>query len=91
MSALLYAAMNNPDSEVVDMLIEAGAEDITDNSGRTALMLAARWNNAQVVKALLDAGANTLLRDNEGKSALDYAQENDKLKGTDIIGGLVRK
>lgn len=85
MTALLYAAMNNPDPGVVNALIDGGADDVKDNNGRNALMLAARWNAPEVVKALLDAGADVNARDNEHKSVLDYAMENEKLKDTGII------
>ena len=41
----------------------------------TALHCAARWGNIQVVEALLNAGADKALKANDGKTALDLAEE----------------
>lgn len=87
---LLYAAMNNHNPGVVDALIEYGAEDITDKAGRTALMLAAQWNVPEVVDVLIDAGTDIKAKDNEGHTALDYAYDNEKLKGTLTLQRLER-
>jgi ankyrin repeat protein len=40
----------------------------------TPLMWAARWGDAQRVDALVKAGATVTVRDNSGKSALDWAR-----------------
>ena len=85
MTALHYAAMDNPDPEMITVLIGAGAKDITNNSGRTALTLAAMMNNSDVVTALLDAGSDVHAKDMFGRTALDNARENTKLKGSPIL------
>jgi ankyrin repeat protein len=36
-----------------------------------------------VITTLLRAGADAKAKDNYGKTAFDYAQNNEKLKGTD--------
>ena len=47
-------------------------------------MFAARYNqNPEVIITLLKAGADAKKKDNEGKTAFDYAQKNASLKGTD--------
>jgi ankyrin repeat protein len=52
----------------------------------TPLMDAARRNpNPEVISVLLKAGADVNTKDNEGKTALDYAKENEELKGTQAI------
>ena len=52
----------------------------------TALMYAAMGNtNPEVIRVLLDAGADGKARDKNGKTAFDYAQDNEKLKGTDAL------
>ena len=66
-------------------LIEAGADDLTDNEGKTALIIAAKYSNAETVNALIDAGSYVKQKDNSGKTALDYAHNNPKLKGTDAL------
>jgi ankyrin repeat protein len=39
--------------------------------------------NPEVILALLNAGADAKLKDKEGMTALDYANSNYGLKGTD--------
>ncbi len=43
--------------------------------GWTALMLAARYNQNEVAKVLLECGANTDIKNNLGKTAWDYAKD----------------
>ncbi len=46
-------------------------------------MLAAEYNeNPAVVITLLNAGADGTIKSSEGETAFDYAQQNQKLKGT---------
>ena len=48
-------------------------------------MGAARVNdNPEVVKVLLDAGADGKLKSNEGKTALDYVEENPRVKDGEV-------
>ena len=85
MTPLLYAAMNNPDPEVINALIDAGADDTKSNNGDNAFILAARWNVPEVVEILIKAGANMTTINNYGKSAFDYAFENKKLEGSEVL------
>ncbi len=80
----MFAAEGNPNPDVISTLLKAGAGiDSTISDGRTALMLAAQFNqNPEIVTALLRAGANGKLKSKAGKTAYDYAEENEKLKGT---------
>ena len=50
--------------------------------GSTPLHLAAEFGNPEVIQPLLDAGADARLNDTVGKTPWDYAEENEKLKGT---------
>jgi hypothetical protein len=76
LTALLAAAMWNNDVDVIEVLLEAGAEvNAKDNDGRTALMWAVRNCNTEAVSALLDAGAGAKARDSDGKTALMLAEE----------------
>ena len=43
-------------------------------------MLASRWNTSRIIDTLLDAGADIAIKDDEGRQAADYAQENRNLK-----------
>ena len=73
--------------EEVRQLIQDGADVNAKNKDEvTPLMPAARNNsNPEVLTVLLDAGANAKAKDNEGKTALDYARENEKLKDTGAL------
>ena len=51
--------------------------------GWTALMYAAEAGAAETVRILLKAGADASVKDTDGKTAWDHAQDNEKLKGTD--------
>ncbi len=45
--------------------------DVQDKNGKTALHYAAEANSPDMVLALVDAGANVLIKDKEGKMAVD--------------------
>jgi len=67
------------------VLLKAGA-NITDwdKDGMTVLMYAAAENqNPEALVALLKASADAKAKDNAGKTALDYGEDNEKLKDTD--------
>ena len=81
---LLHAAvkaMVQPDGAVVAALPDAAAAiDVnhTTINGNTPLIIASYWGRTEVVRVLLAAGADKDLRSNGGKTALDYAIEQNK-------------
>ena len=83
----------NPDPEVLRVLIENGADvNAADKDGLTSLMLAAMVNpNPEALRILIENGANVAVRDKYGHIALDYANRNEKLKGTDALNLLREK
>jgi len=63
---------------VIKRLLEAGAKpDKKGSMGATALMFAAASGQAGAVEALLAAGADPRIWDNENKTARDHAVENN--------------
>jgi len=75
----LYWAVSGNHSEIVALLLQAGASvNNQDVSGRTALMEAARIGNLAMMQRLIRAGADRALQDNKGKTALDYAVEGTR-------------
>lgn len=85
-TALMKAASNNENPEVITIFVEAGAviNACDDFGSRTALMWAAYQNqNQEVVVRLLKNGADPKAKCKEGKTALNYANENIHLKNTD--------
>lgn len=66
-TALFFAK----DKEVVDMLVDAGADvDARAEDGITPLMRACLGLNIEVARALLESGADPNLRDDEGRTVL---------------------
>lgn len=49
--------------------------NLRTKTGDTALIAAASWGQTEVVKRLLDAGADKSVRNEKGKTALDIARE----------------
>ena len=90
-SPLMLAAKYNQNAEVITVLLKAGASVDRKNKygGKTALMYAATSNmNPGVIAVLLKAGANGKLKSSDDKTAFDYADGNDKLKGTEAYNAL---
>jgi ankyrin repeat protein len=59
---------------VIDLLLKAGAEvNASDDRGRTALMMAAELDHADVVDLLIKSGADRNLRDKAGKTVFDLS------------------
>lgn len=72
--ATLAAVEGYSHSVVASTLIELGADvDLVDFEGNTPLMHAARTGKADIVEELLNAKANCLARNIDGKTALDLA------------------
>ena len=87
---LMFAAFSNKNPDVISTLVNAGAKiDDRDEGGMTPLMLAAIQNqNPDVITALLKAGADASLKSKANKTALDYAQDNNAIKGTSAYAEL---
>ena len=75
------------DRSVVATLVEAGAEiDVRNDLGRTPLHQAALFRTAPVVEALLDAGADPRLIDNEFERPADLAERNPRIdENSDVM------
>src|SRR5260370_41744778 len=70
----LHVAAGNAWSDLVDLLIESGANVQARNiMGDTPLHTAAHYSNTQAANALLTHGANINEHDNDGETPLMYA------------------
>jgi uncharacterized protein len=76
-SALMLAASNNHD-DLVELLVSAGADlnQVEQTGGFTALIWASQLGHTASVKRLLNAHADTTIKDFDGMSASDRAREN---------------
>jgi len=61
---------------IADLLIEKGADvNATNKNGTSPLIFATQYEKENVIMSLLNASANKTIKDNEGKTAYDYALE----------------
>lgn len=78
----LHYAAASPEAESEDMvrlLLEHHAYiDAASPNQTTPLMMAARYGSSAVVKLLLKEGADTSLRNEQGLTAMDFAQAADR-------------
>lgn len=84
----LMMAINRDDLEIIQYILDLGAHINYQNSqsaGQTPLMLAASVGNGEVVTLLLERGAEIWLEDNEKKTALYYADINEKKVAREIL------
>ena len=87
----LLSVVDSASVEEVTRLIQEGADvnAVTDDgqtSGVTPLMFAARNNsNLEVLQVLIENGADVNAADSDSKRALDYAEENEALRGSDAL------
>lgn len=92
-TVLLYAASNNNIDEkdrlsICSSLIQAGAkiDDRTSSKGYSALTYAVKDCDLNLVKLLLDSGADTTLRDNQQQGILHHVIESGpSLKITELL------
>ena len=87
LTVLMAASESNSDSDVIQFLINSGA-NVNEKmfAGMTALLWASwKTSNPKVVEVLLYAGAHISDEADNGKRAVDYAYMNENLAGTEII------
>jgi ankyrin repeat protein len=92
--APLHYAASNPEPVSVDMvrlLLEHYAYiDAESPNKSTPLMMAARYGRDPVVQLLLEEGADPLLRNEQGLSAIDFARQVDRAASVELIAKQVR-
>jgi ankyrin repeat protein len=72
--------------EMVELLLEENAYiDAASPNETTPLMMAARYGHRDSVRALLEAGADVSLRNQQGLAALDFAVESSRRDVADLI------
>ncbi len=73
-------------TKIIKILLDRGANTgVKDINGMTALICAAWYCEAETINILIDAGSNVKHKDIYGKTVLNYAWNNDNLKGSSAL------
>jgi uncharacterized protein len=75
------------DVEAVKKFVTYGVNVNETSNGLTPLMLAARYNNVEIVKVLLANGADKKYKDEKGNDAMKYAEMS---KAADVLEVLMK-
>lgn len=88
----LHYAASNGHLAIMSLLLDNNAYiDAESPNGTTPLMMAALYGSASSVKLLLEAGADPLLKNQQGLSAIDFAQRGSRIESVEIIAAFVRQ
>jgi len=89
--APLHYAATNGHIDVMNLLLDENAYiDAASPNGTTPLMMAAHYGTPSAVKLLLEAGADPMLKNDQGLSALDFANRASRTDSAHIISAFVR-
>jgi len=89
--APLHYAATNGHLELMQLLLDESAYvDAESPNGTTPLMMAAHYGTVQAVRLLLDAGADPLLKNQLGLTAMDFAHRANRADVADMIAAAVR-
>ncbi len=89
--APLHYASTRGHLDIMTFLLDQNAYiDAASPNGTTPLMMAAFYGTPSAVKLLLEAGADPLLKNTQGLSAIDFAQRNNRADSAEIIAAFVR-
>ncbi len=87
----LHYAASNGHLAIMSLLLENHAYiDAESPNGTTPLMMAALYGSASAVKLLLEAGADPLLKNQQGLTAIEYAQRASRAESVEIIAAFIR-
>lgn len=87
----LHYAATSGHLQIMNLLLENHAYiDAASPNGSTPLMMAAMYGTPSAVKLLLEAGADPLLKNDLGLTAIDFAQRANRKETVDIIAAFVR-
>jgi uncharacterized protein len=90
--APLHYAATRGDLQIMELLLEHHAFiDAESPNGSTPLMMAAHYGTPAAVKLLLEAGADTAMRNQLGLAAIDFANRAGRTDAAELIGQYVRR
>ena len=84
---LLTVATRSAAADIVKLLLKNKIFNINakDNNGLTALMEAADWGHKNIAKLLIDAGADVSIKNSEGRTARDIAEQKNHQEIVDLL------
>ena len=87
----LHYAASAGQTEVISLLLENHAYvDAESPNGSTPLMMASMYGTPAAVKLLLDEGADPSLKNQQGLTAIDFAQRANRDDTVQMIGKTIR-
>ena len=86
-SALLQAVSSGDATRVSSMIADGADVNATNDGGQTLLILAIVSAQHHLLRLLLEAGANPLLRDSTGLNAIDWAERKGRIDLAQLLAG----
>jgi uncharacterized protein len=83
--APLVVAISKGEIETVKQFIESGTKVNKKLNGLTPLMYAARYNKVEIIKYLLQKGADREIKDSQGFTALNYAELSNAYEAIAVL------
>lgn len=87
----LFVAISKGDVATVKKFVEYGVDVNESKNGMTPLMYAARYNNAEIAKFLIEKGADISAKDNNGFTALKLAEGGKATQVAEVIKAASKK
>ncbi|WP_281224989.1 ankyrin repeat domain-containing protein [Flavobacterium aquiphilum] len=81
----LSVAIRKGDMETVKKFVEYGADVNENSNGLSPLMIAARYNKVEIIKFLLSKGARLNEKDENGFTALKYAELSNATEAIELL------
>lgn len=81
----LCVAISKGDAATAKKIIEYGADVNATYNGMTPLMVAARYNNVEMITVLLEKGANLKAKDEKGNTALKHAELSNAKEAVEFL------
>lgn len=89
--APLHYAATGGHLDIMSLLLEHSAYiDAASPNGTTPLMMAASYGTPAAVKLLLDEGADPTLKNQQGLTAINFAQRAHRQDSADLIAAAIR-